>query len=467
MMGPVLPPLPTNKPKAKMKQFHWVQIPKTKVSTSIFMKGNIAKNTGNVIKDISLDEIEEMFSQKTSNAPVGGGSSGEVKPQVISLVDPKKSQNAALILGSMRLELSDIKRAILSLDEKFPLQNVKALTTIAPSSEETDAVTGYDGDVKMLALADRFFREIADIPRIDKRLNCWMFKKNFLTKIGEIKPGLESALEAANEVQNSKPFLHMLEIILTIGNFLNAGSAKGNTYGFKLETLLKLNDTRSSDNKTTLLQFIAQHIENKEPETLGYAETLAHVEAASKVVVSVMQSEIADVRKGIKEIEGEIEQSRDSQLAGDRFVEVMGEFKNMAIAEFETLNARFEELNKAVVAMAECFGEDPKNIKPEEFFALINNFNKMFEAAHKMNVQKREADAKQKAKEAAENARKAAKTKAAEEKKAEVTSGTLDDMASNLRDGTALRSKRESRAVTANELKSLDAAMILARRTKK
>lgn len=46
--------------------------------------------------------------------------------------------------------------------------------------------------------------------------------------------------------------------------------------------LLQIRDTKSSDQKTTLLHFLAEICEERFPEILRFPEELEHVESASK-----------------------------------------------------------------------------------------------------------------------------------------------------------------------------------------
>ena len=47
------------------------------------------------------------------------------------------------------------------------------------------------------------------------------------------------------------------------GNYLNGTGPKGGAYGFKLEFLTKLADTKTADNKSTLLHYLVASIERK------------------------------------------------------------------------------------------------------------------------------------------------------------------------------------------------------------
>ena len=74
---------------------------------------------------------------------------------------------------------------------------------------------------------------------------------------------MQAVLEGSKEVQRSKRLKRMLEIILAFGNYMNRGQ-RGNAVGFKLLSLTRISDTKSSCNKNvTLLHYIADTCESK------------------------------------------------------------------------------------------------------------------------------------------------------------------------------------------------------------
>ena len=70
-------------------------------------------------------------------------------------------------------------------------------------------------------------------------------------------------LEASTEVQKSRRFKRVLEIVLAFGNFMNRGQ-RGNASGFKIASLNKIIDTKSSvDRKITLLHYLIEIIQEQ------------------------------------------------------------------------------------------------------------------------------------------------------------------------------------------------------------
>ena len=52
----------------------------------------------------------------------------------------------------------------------------------------------------------------------------------------------------------------VIEYALAIGNYLNGGSNKGAAWGFKVDGLNKLIGTKTLDNKSTLLHYMARKL---------------------------------------------------------------------------------------------------------------------------------------------------------------------------------------------------------------
>ena len=101
------------------------------------------------------------------------------------------------------------------------------------------------------------------ITHYEQRLRTLHYKKKFPIWLTEIKPKILAVLEASKEVQRSKRLRRMLELILAFGNYMNRGQ-RGNAVGFKLLSLTRIADTKSSCNKsTTLLHFIADTCDKK------------------------------------------------------------------------------------------------------------------------------------------------------------------------------------------------------------
>ena len=57
-----------------------------------------------------------------------------------------------------------------------------------------------------------------------------------------------------------------MQIVLHIGNALNAGTARGNAAGFRPSALLKLAEHKAADKKTTLLHYTVEVVQTNAPK---------------------------------------------------------------------------------------------------------------------------------------------------------------------------------------------------------
>ena len=101
------------------------------------------------------------------------------------------------------------------------------------------------------------------IPHYEQRLRSLHYKKRFCVWVGEVQPRIKSVMEASREVARSRRLRRLLELVLALGNYMNRG-ARGNASGFRLASLNRLADTKSSAAKgTTLLHYLVEILERK------------------------------------------------------------------------------------------------------------------------------------------------------------------------------------------------------------
>lgn len=91
---------------------------------------------------------------------------------------------------------------------------------------------------------------------------------------------VHAIISASNSVKNSKKLLKVLEIVLAFGNYMNSGK-RGPAYGFRVQSLDTLMETKSSDKRMCLLHYIVETIRLKFPELLNFDSELMYIEKAS------------------------------------------------------------------------------------------------------------------------------------------------------------------------------------------
>ncbi|KAL9645672.1 hypothetical protein ABK040_003405 [Willaertia magna] len=456
-----LPDLPKRIPKKNVRNFYGEAINKRKVATTAWIKEGIVERTKDI--EINVDELEELFSnapKKSSKDETGV----KKKKEFVSFVDPQKSSNLSILLGYMRLENDEIKKAIIDMDEEvLSQQNIDGLKDKTPSEEEIQAIEAYDGEIDLLAPVDRFYLTIKDIPRLYGRLNCWAFKFKFSSDVQEILPDLETILNCAQEITSSKNFKEFLAIVLAIANFLNANSAKKDAYGFTIGSLAKLRDTKATDGKTTLLQYIAVHCSEKAPHLLDLKDNdFASLEDACRVSLPDSLNEVSKLKAGIMAVEKELQHPDWQNKKDDKFVKIMHEFIESGKRHLEEIDMVATRIENTLKQLAELYAEDEKNMcrNPNEFFQQLKSFFEAFKSGYQEYMKQKEAEEKKKEKEK----QKQIQQTAIQQKKKEVdvsspvvgglklpgseSIAAIRERKKSIMSGNAFRSRRESRLQT-------------------
>ncbi|XP_026110808.1 protein diaphanous homolog 2-like [Carassius auratus] len=161
----------------------------------------------------------------------------------------------------------------------FSLQN---LIKNLPEQKELSNLAELKNEYEELCESEQFGIVMSSVKMLRPRLNGIIFKLTFEEQVNNIRPDIMNVTFACEEVKKSEGFSMILELVLLIGNYMNSGSRNAQTFGFNISFLCKLRDTKSTDQNTTLLHFLAEKCEEKYPEILKFPDELEHVECASK-----------------------------------------------------------------------------------------------------------------------------------------------------------------------------------------
>lgn len=85
------------------------------------------------------------------------------------------------------------------------------------------------------------FPQMSTVKRLMPRLQAILFKLQFEEQLNNIKPDVVSVTAACEELIKSETFSKLLQIILLVGNYMNAGSRNGMAFGFSISYLCKVN----------------------------------------------------------------------------------------------------------------------------------------------------------------------------------------------------------------------------------
>ena len=81
---------------------------------------------------------------------------------------------------------------------------------------------------------------MSSVKRLRPRLSHILFRLQFEEQVNNLRPDIMAVNTACDEVRKSCSFGHLLELVLLLGNYMNAGSRNAQSYGFDLSSLCKV-----------------------------------------------------------------------------------------------------------------------------------------------------------------------------------------------------------------------------------
>ncbi|XP_032383417.1 protein diaphanous homolog 1 isoform X1 [Etheostoma spectabile] len=452
-----LQPKKEYKPEVQLKRANWSKIiPEDLSEKSFWTKAKEGKFENNEL----FAKLTLAFSSQTKTTKAKKEQDGvdEKKPaqkkkvKELKILDSKCSQNLSIFLGSFRLPYEEMKIAILEVNEKVITESmVQNLIKLLPAAEQLSVLGEMKDEYDDLAESEQFGVVMSGVKRLMPRLQAILFKLQFEEQLNNIKPDVVSVTAACEELCKSQNFTKLLEIILLVGNYMNAGSRNGNAYGFSISYLCKLRDTKSADLKQTLLHFIADVCKEQYPEVMSFTDELIHVEKASRVSAETLQKNLELMGRQIKSLEKDLETFPPPQNDKDLFVEKMTIFVGTAREQFEKLDLLHKNMEKQYTDLGEYFVFDPRKMSVEEFFGDLNTFKNMFQQAVQENQKRKEAEEKLKrAKLAREKAEKEKEEKLKKSQLLDINAeddetGIMDGLLEALQSGAAFKRKRGPR----------------------
>uniref|UniRef100_A0A8C7XQ98 Diaphanous related formin 1 n=1 Tax=Oryzias sinensis TaxID=183150 RepID=A0A8C7XQ98_9TELE len=451
-----LQPKKDYKPEVQLKRANWSKIsPEDLSEKSFWIKAQEDQFENNEL----FAKLTVTFSSQTKSKSKKEQDDGDDKKQQqkkkvkeLKILDSKTSQNLSIFLGSFRLPYEEIKCAILQVNEKVLTESlVQNLIKQLPGPEQLSILGEMKDEYNDLAESEQFAVVISSVKRLMTRLQAIQFKMQFDEQLNNIKPDVVSVTAACEELRKSETFSKLLQIILLVGNYMNAGSRNGSAFGFSISYLCKLRDTKSADLKQTLLHFLADVCEEQYPDVMSFPDELTHVEKASRVSAETIQKNLEQMSRQIKSIEKDLETFPPPQNDNDQFVEKMSISFEFTNEQFEKLDLLHKNMEKQYNDLGDYFVFDPKKISVEEFFSDLNNFKNMFQQAVKENQKRKEAEEKiKRAKLAREKAEKEKEEKLKRSQLPNIDTeddetGIMDGLLEALQSGAAFRRKRGPR----------------------
>ncbi|OIT22064.1 PREDICTED: formin-like protein 2 [Nicotiana attenuata] len=390
--------------KPKLKTLHW---DKVRASSDREMVWDQLKSSSFKLNE---EMIETLFVVKNPALNTSATAKHLVVPSMSQenrVLDPKKSQNIAILLRALNVTTEEICEALLEGNaENIGTELLEILLKMAPSKEEERKLKEYKDDSPFkLGPAEKFLKAVLDIPFAFKRVDAMLYISNFDYEVDYLRKSFETLEAACEELRSSRMFLKLLEAVLKTGNRMNVGTNRGDAHAFKLDTLLKLVDVKGADGKTTLLHFVVHEIiksegarlsggnQNQQSTTnddakcrkLGLqvvssiSSELINVKKAAAMDSEVLHSDVFKLSKGIgniAEVVRSIEAVGLEESSIKRFSESMNRFMKVAEEKISKLQAQETLAMSLVKEITEYVHGDSarEEAHPFRIFMVVKDF---------------------------------------------------------------------------------------------
>lgn len=379
--------------KYKLPTLNWIALKPNQVRGTIFNELDEERPR----RRINFAEFEEKFRlggavgaapDPDSDTLASFPSKRFRKPDTVSLLEHTRLRNIAISRRKLDTPVEKVIAAVNSLDLKqLPLESVEILQRMVPTEAEQKAYKEYVAEKKpinQLTEEDKFLMQLTKVERISAKLSIMSYMGNFFDNIHLITPQIHAIISGSSSVKSSTKLRNVLEIILAFGNYLNS-SKRGPAYGFKLQSLDTLMDTKSTDKRISLLHYIVATIRQNFPELMNFDTELLYIDKAAQVSLENVAGDVSELERGMEQVRREAE-ARDCLRAAPH---VLRDFLANASDKLRRLRGETKHAQDSFASCVEYFGEAPRGCDANAFFSLLVRFTRAFKQADAENEQRR------------------------------------------------------------------------------
>lgn len=345
-----------------------------------------------------FDELCTLFSQKSTSSDEVRAVERKKSVASFSALDPKRLQAVGIIMGSCRVPLPTIATAVYTLDSQICRpETIFALYNQRGTVEELAAIEAHLSSASGIPLnnCDEFLLQLSKIQHFNLRVECWKFKQSFPESMIDVHESLTNMNDACKALKDCKHLNQILATILTLGNYLNGGTTRGQADGFGLDILPKIKDIKTQDGTSNLLVYVSSkycsdsskqslHLEYPLPEAIVFRN-------ASQVKLEEIEGSLAAIEREIANCERKCDiiiSEADIEDRVMKFKDTMDSFLQHCKSSVEHERALLRSTQYSFETLAQYFCFRPKipgtPLSSEEFFQIWGAFCDAFNEAWKI-----------------------------------------------------------------------------------
>ena len=340
---------------------HWTPLSPTSAEQSFWSKTPAKSKT---VEEKDLIQLEQLFSRKKNNhnqlQSLNMGVSKQ--PKHICILEANRVRNITITLTSFNKIFEshdDLLNTIKNLDPKRRLvgDNLQFLEQLLPQEDEVKVLKSFKGNRSDLQPSEIFIMHLAEIPRINEKVEVIQTLGTFLEITDRLTSNYNLLSTVCNQIRESERLTKILDTVREVGNFLNEGTHAGGVSGFKLESLLKLTETKSTDGKTTVLDYIVQLLIKDDRESLMIIDDLGGGTEAARIIFNDLVTEGRRIKDKVEKCKNELREIDQNGNCTSSGINRLQDFIFNAEKCLSDLAIREERARSACRTTAINFGE--------------------------------------------------------------------------------------------------------------
>lgn len=398
-------PISTPEPHCKLRHITWNKIPNVAFHKESVW-GDVLKMADKIKVDYS--ELERLFADKERVAVKQELQVDQKKTLMkrlsssneVTLLDPKKSMNVNIFLKQFRKPIEVIIDLLRAGDPRaFGVEKLKGLSKVLPQTDEIELIQHYDGSIGKLGEAEKFYHHLIQLSNFQFRIEAMILKGDFNAQLGAIRPNFQVLHTLCRRLFDNHSLKAFLRYVLHTGNFLNKGSGSGNALGIRISSLEKLMNTKSTTSKRTLLHYLVETAEDKDPDALAFVDTLLEpLQKASRFTMEGITVEFNQLRKLVHRLKNQCDHEEDDVKS--QFTDFLEE----ADADLEETQDVIERIRKQATRLAQHFCENEKTFNLDEFLSTFRQFCEKVKACQQeLETQRQKEETEEKRRKAQED----------------------------------------------------------------
>ena len=425
--------------KVRRKKIYWTPIDASKLheeSLWSIVKGSVTMET----LKFDVTEFESLFTESTNpadkktQAAKGGGDGKAKQKKSTQVIDGKRGMNGGIILARLKIKYEMIADMVDTMNAgEFDSTQLKALKEFLPTDDDRTNLVAYlkpgedsekakDQVMSDLSECEKYMVAMMKVVNPVAKFDAMFFKFNFSGRMGELEQGIITVKKACDEVRSSERLRKMMAMILTLVNHINTGGDGTLADGFSLDALLKLNEAKAFDKKTSVLEYLVKLVRENDMSLLDFKLDIETVPIAQNIVldglisdtkllsdelqsvhetakseadrleeqgklIDLTLTQLKEQRTAIREIGGIAHYNKVDHKSGRTPME---RFTLFAKQKVDSSLAALGELKDNYSKVLAYFGED-ENMSSNDFFGTLQKFILEFKtAAEKVDLVERQ-----------------------------------------------------------------------------